>query len=223
MNLPDVTHLQLRDTHRLIPSKHSGDGVLGRIANDESHLNDIFDLDHATNDRLLAENDLLPGIGVDELISGMPFHSIIDASFCHASPEGSRFNGPDRGAWYAGCELATSQAEIQFHKSKHYLEISWADPDETSYDDYLANFDADFHDIRNDDTFASCLNPDSYYASQSLAAELLRIGSIGVVYPSVRAAGACLACFRPAAVVNVRKAGTHVFHWRGLALPPLWR
>jgi len=219
VKLPAVTHLQLRDTHRLIPSKHSG---LSRIADDQSHLKDIFDLDHATNDRLLAENDLLPGIGVDELISGMPLHSIVNASFCHASPEGSRFNGPDRGAWYAGCELTTSQAEILFHKSKHYLEISWPSHDETSYDDYLANFDAGFHDIRDDDAFAACLDPDSYHASQSLAAELLRIGSIGVVYPSVRTTGTCLACFRPAAVVNVRRAGTHIFHWQGLESAPFW-
>ncbi|MFP5222442.1 MAG: RES family NAD+ phosphorylase [Acidobacteriota bacterium] len=222
MKLPTVTHLQLRDTHRLIPSKHSGGGVLSRIADNESHLKDIFDLDHATNNRLLAENDLLPGIGVDELISGMPFHSIVNASFTHASPEGSRFNGPDRGAWYAGCELATSQAEILFHKSKHYMEISWSHPDETSYDDYLANFDADFHDIRGDAAFAACLDPDSYYASQALAAELLRSGSIGVVYPSVRTIGTCLASFRPAAVVNIRKAGTYIFRWQGLDEPPYW-
>jgi len=31
------------------------------------HLGDLFDLDNATNDRLLAENDRLPGIGVHEL------------------------------------------------------------------------------------------------------------------------------------------------------------
>ena len=29
---------------------------------------DIFDLDHATNERLIAENDLLPGIGIRELV-----------------------------------------------------------------------------------------------------------------------------------------------------------
>ena len=31
------------------------------IADDDAHLNVIFDLDNATNDRLLAENNLLPG------------------------------------------------------------------------------------------------------------------------------------------------------------------
>jgi RES domain-containing protein len=222
MMLPGVTSVRIEDTHRLIPSKHSGPGVLSRIANDEAHLQAIFDLDHATNDRLLAENDLLPGIGMDELVSGIPNASIVNASFCHAAPEGSRWNGPDRGAWYAGVELATSLAEIMFHKSRHYLEISWPHADVTEYDDYLANFDAKFHDIRNDARFAPCLDPDSYYASQTLAAELLGNSSIGVIYPSVRTTGTCIACFRPAAVVNVRKGATHSFHWQGLTNDPFW-
>ena len=221
MNLPPTVALDLRDTHRLIPSKHSGPGVLSRIADDQAHLEDIFALDQATNDRLLGENDLLPGIGRDELVSGVPYASIVNASFCHASPEGSRFNSPDRGAWYAGFELATSQAEILFHKSKHYLEIAWDRPDVTSYDDYLANFDGEFHDLRGGG-FGPLLDPTSYRASQALAEELLGLGSLGVVYPSVRTTGTCLACFRPPAVVNVRQAATYAFHWRGLADAPVW-
>jgi len=39
--------------------------VLIRIADDDGHLPVIFDLDHATNDRLLARNDRLPDIGID--------------------------------------------------------------------------------------------------------------------------------------------------------------
>ncbi len=82
----------------MIPSKYSenGDSVLVRIADDDDHLQSIFDLDHATNDRLLAENDLLPGIGVDELVFSVPSYRIINAAFTHAHPLGSRFNGPDR-------------------------------------------------------------------------------------------------------------------------------
>lgn len=30
---------------------------------------------------------------------------------------GSRFNGPDRGAWYAAFETRTAQAEVAFHKA----------------------------------------------------------------------------------------------------------
>lgn len=198
--------------------------MLERIADDDAHLDDLFALDDATNDRLQGERDLLPGIGRDELVAGIPYETIINASFCHASPEGSRFNGPDRGAWYAGFELETSQAEVGFHKSRQYMEIGWEKEDVVTYDDYLANFDADFHDIRGNAAFAACLAPCSYYASQGLAMELLTAGSLGIVYPSVRApGGTCLACFRPAIVGNVRHSKTWTFVWRGSLVVPLWR
>ncbi len=114
MRLPAVAALRRHDTHRLIPSRYrdGGESVLARIADDDAHLQAIFDLDHATNDRLTAENDRLPGIGIRELVFGVPHYRIVNASFCHPHPLGGRFNGPDRGAWYAGFELETAQAEV---------------------------------------------------------------------------------------------------------------
>lgn len=221
--LPPITLLRRNDTHRLIPSKYSDGGasVLARIADDAAHLADIFDLDHATNDRLLAENALLPGIGIHELVFAIPHYRIVNAAFVHAHPLGSRFNGPDRGAWYAAFDLATSQAEIAFHKSTEYTEISRFE-DSVTYDDYQADFSAEFHDLRTDPAFAPCLVPDSYVASQTLAAQLLEAGSLGITYPSVRhAGGTCLACFRPALVGNVRKRETYRFTWHGSPMPAI--
>lgn len=204
-------------THRLIPSKYTdnGDSVLIRIADNDDHLRGIFDLDHATNDRLLAENSLLPGIGIDELVFGIPYHRIINAAFTHVHPLGSRFNGLDRGAWYASFELETSQVEVAWHKSVELAEIDW--PDESvTYDDYLADFGCEYYDIRGDASFESCLNFDSYIASQGLANRLLDEGSPGIIYPSVRRTGGiCLACFRPALVGNVRKTARFRFTWTG--------
>ena len=71
METPRRTLVRQFDTHRLINSRHSDESVLARIADDDAHLRDIFDLDHATNERLLGENDLLPGIGIDELVFGV--------------------------------------------------------------------------------------------------------------------------------------------------------
>ncbi len=221
MTLPAVTLVRQFDTHRLIPSKYSDGGasVLARIADHDAHLQDIFDLDHATNDRLLGEHDLLPGIGIQELVFGVPHYRIVNAAFCHAHPLGGRFNGPDRGAWYAAFELATAQAEIAFHKWVELTEIGWLN-EEATYDGYLADFSAAFHDIREDAAFAGCLAPDSYLASQDLAGTLLDAGSLGMVYPSVRRrGGTCIACFRPALVMNVRKAATYLFRWEGKPVP----
>ena len=220
MSLPPTTLVRRNDTHRLIPSKYS-ESVLARIADDDAHLNDIFDLDNATNDRLLAENNLLPGIGIHELVFGVPYYRIVNAAFCHPHPLGSRFNGPDRGAWYAAFEIATAQAEVAFHKWIELAEVSWFDEDVT-YDDYVADFSAEFHDIRGGDRFADCLAPDSYLASQHLAQRLLDGGSLGIVYPSVRRErGTCLACFRPALVMNVRKGHAYRFVWSGRPNPAI--
>jgi len=209
--IPPTVLLRRYDTHCLIPSQYSGggDSVLTRIADDDAHLADIFDLDNATNDRLLGEAERLDGIGLDELVSGVPYARIVNAAYCHAHPLGSRFNGPARGAWYAAFELATAQAEIAFHKAIELAECGWRDA-EMTYDDYLADFSAQFHDLRLAPQWRDCLAPDSYLASQELAERLLEAGGLGVVYPSVRAArGTCLACFRPALVMNVRKGPTY--------------
>jgi hypothetical protein len=217
VSLPRLTALRQRDTHRLIPSKY-GDSVLARVA-DKEDLAAVFDLDHATNDRLLAENDLVPGINLHELVFGVPHYRIVNAAFVHPHPLGSRFNGPDRGAWYAGFELETSQAEVIWHKTVHLAEVDWWE-ESVTYDDYLADFAGGFHDIRDDPAFAPCLRPDSYAASQELAQQLLDQGSLGLVYPSVRyPSGTCLACFRPALVGYVRKAARFRFTWTGKTTP----
>jgi RES domain-containing protein len=211
------------DTHRLVPSKFSDDGgsVLARIADDDRHLGDIFDLDNATNDRLLAESELLPGIGVQELLFGVPYYRIVNAAFTHAHPLGSRFNSPDRGAWYAAFEIGTAQAEVAFHKTVQLAEVARFE-DDVTMDDYLADFSSEFHDLRHSSAFAECLDPDSYVPSQALAERLLDAGSLGIVYPSVRRPrGTCLACFRPALVMNVRKGTTYRFRWSGDPAPTI--
>lgn len=220
-DLPPVRRIEARDTHRLIPSKYSlgpdgaEESVLIRIADDDAHLADLFDLDAATNDRLVAENDLLPGIGLAELVSGFPHYRVVNAAFCHAHPLGSRFNGPDRGAWYAALERETAEAEIAFHTGLALAEVGWAD-DSVTYDDYLADFTAEFHDVRRQKAFVPCLDPGSYLAAQALAERLLAEGALGIVYPSVRRkGGTCLACFRPALVNNVRKHARYRFTWEG--------
>ena len=218
MALPPVSILRRYDTHRLVPSKRS-DSVLVRIADDDRHLRDLFDLDQATNDRLLAEHGSFPGIGPHELVFGVPYAAVVNAAFCHPHPLGGRFNGPERGAWYAGFELETAQAEVAFHKSVELAEINYWD-DTVTYDDYLADFSAPFHDIRHDTAFASALAAHSYVVSQDLAEKLLEAGSSGLVYPSVRrAGGTCLACFRPPLVTHVRRDTRWQFTWNGTDMP----
>jgi hypothetical protein len=225
-----VSPIDQRDTHRLIPAQFADGGasVLARLTDNPAILNGIFELDNGTNDRLLAESQLSPGMDARELVFGIPAYRIINATFCHAAPNGSRFNSSDRGAWYAGFELETSQAEIAYHMQLWLHETAWEEEETADYLDYLADFHAEFHDLRKDDlrkeSHAHALSPVSYAASQALAAELLELGSAGIVYPSVRRTnGTCIACFRPVLVTNVRKGFTFTFVFADSHTPPVIR
>ena len=206
--LPRLSDLRRDDTHRLIPSAYSGGDqtVLTRLTNDPDDLAALFELEGATNDRLLGEAGLLPGITVRELVFGLSYSHIVNAAFTHPRPLGNRFNGPERGAWYAGFSRETSAIEVAYHKKKELQEIHWQEKETFTYVDFLADFRGKFHDVRDDPSFKKCLDPEGYGASQQLARDLLAAGSAGVVYNSVRhKTGTCIACFRPALVNNVRK------------------
>lgn len=219
--LHKITPLRQYDTCRLIPSRFADleDSVLAPLAENDTQLADLFDLDNATNERLRGESGLLPGIGMDELVFGVQNFRIINAAFTYARPEGSRFNDGERGAWYCAFAPDTALAEVIFHKTVEYVEINRFD-DSVTYQSLLADFNAGFHDLRCLEAFKACLDPDSYIASQALAAELLEAGSMGIIYPSVRHPGGTnLACFRPALVGNVRKAQAYRLTWAGSPQP----
>jgi RES domain-containing protein len=218
---PGITQLRQFDTVRLIPSRFADaeDSVLAPLAENDAVLRDLFDLDNATNDRLRGESGLLPGIGMDELVFGLPNFRMINAAYTYARPEGSRFNDGERGAWYCAFDVSTALAEVSFHKTVEYQEIGRFD-DSVSYQALLADFNAPFHDLRGSEQWLPCLDPASYVASQALAAKLLEAGSMGIIYPSVRAtSGTNLACFRPALVGNVRKGQAYRLTWAGSPQP----
>ena len=258
MRLPPVSYIRRLNTTRLLPARYS-ESVLTRIAANDEDLQLIFALDNATNDRLLAEQNLKLGVSARELVYDVPNSRIINAAFTHPHPQGGRFSLPDRGAWYASFELATSKAEVLFHRMLQFEEIAWQKPEELDYDQYLADFTGSFHDLRPEAfapavavasatpvpqgedhltiearaetgseaeqgapplvpstaaEFADCLDPESYISSQRLTLQLLKAGSLGVLYPSARLRGGhCVACFRPGMVSNVRKRDLFRLTW----------
>jgi len=219
--LPPLRLLRQFDTYRLIPSRFvdKEDSVLSLLADNDDELRDLFELDNATNARLLAEHGGAPGISIEELVFYVPNYRSINAAFTYARPEGSRFNTGERGAWYCAFEAETALAEVIFHKTVEYAEIDRFD-DSVSYQSMLADFSAQFHDIRNLAEYENCLDPQSYVASQRLATRLLAAESTGLIYPSVRREGGTnLACFRPALVGNVRKGEAYRLTWEGSPTP----
>lgn len=212
---PARREITLADTHRLIPSKHSPTGtVLSELSEEgeDEFVRDLVSIDAATNTRLKADEGLLPGIGIHELVYGVSYSTVVNAAFTHASPYGGRFNTSERGAWYAGVERETSMTEVAFHKLRQLEEVSWSEEEVSTYDDYQADFRAEFESLfsENPRGFADFLRPgpipECYRKPQELASELIAHGSNGILYPSVRrAGGTCMVCFRPALVYHVRR------------------
>jgi hypothetical protein len=213
----------LRDTCRLIPSRYPPVGILDVVASPED-LELMFELEGWTNDRISAELGIVRRIPEAEWVVGRPMATVIMAAFCHPRPGGSRFNGPDRGAWYAAFTLEAAHSESIFHRTEELAEIGVF---ETRVQTrlYLADFDAEFHDIRaplpENEPYHSAV---SYAASQALARELLGAGSNGILYRSVRhPGGECVACFRPPLVSNVRPGAHFEYRWEGKPKPKIQR
>ncbi len=191
--------------------------MLSSLADDDDEMDALYELEGATNGRLLGEAGRVPGIGVHELVFGIPNANVVNAAFCYARPQGGRFNSALRGAWYAGFTQETSIMEVTYHLGQWLAEVHWFSGDwdrhqKFPYSEFLADFRGEFHDVRSSKAFSDCLDKDDYTASQALAAVLLASGSPGVIYPSVRhKSGVCLSCFRPALVINVRRADTVEF------------
>lgn len=222
-SLPPLSLVAWKNTSHLVPSVYSqpDDAALRRVAPTHGRMENVSILDDATNDRLLADLNEAPGISAHELVAGIPYADIINAAFTHPNPKGARFSGPDRQAWYASKTARTSIAEVAFHKTAELAESGWF-KNETTYDEFLADFTGSFHDLRHVREFKDCLDPASYVGSQALASRLLAAGSMGVVYPSVRRSGGeCLACFRPALVTNVRKGLRLRLRWTGSPQPAI--
>jgi RES domain len=210
------THLRLRNTWRIIPSRYPSAGILDAIASPED-LDAIIELESWTNDRISAELGLLYRLPREEWLSGRPMATVVMAAFCHPRPGGGRFNSADRGAWYASLSLETAHAEVIFHRTQELAEVGVFETF-VQVRAYQADFRAPFHDLR--ERTGAIYSRTSYRASQSLAARLLEAGSNGVIYRSVRQeGGVCLACFRPRLVLNLRQGAHYEYRWRGHRVP----
>jgi RES domain len=217
--LPPLTAIRLDDTHRLIPSRYPSVGILDAVAAPED-LELMVALEGWTNDRISVELGLIHSLPEIEWVTGISHATVIMAAFCHPRPGGGRFNGEHRGAWYAACDLDTAQAEVIYHRTKELVEIGVLET-RLEMRQYVADFNAAFHDVRGTDkAFASYHDPASYTESQALGRQLLDARSKGDLYRSVRRPGGqCIACFRPKLVTNVRPSAYYEFRWEGRPEP----
>ena len=221
-----TTLLTQRDTVRLIPTGRLQQPALLPLAPDPGALDDLALLESATNARLRAEEAGLPDLDPRELVFGRAGQTFVNGAFTHTRPGGNRFNGDERGAWYAAFEARTALAEVAYHLARE-LEAIGRFENVTDYAELLADFVGRFHDLRRAGV-KSCLDPDTaigYPAGQALARRLRAAeNSNGIVYPSVRRrGGTCLVAFRPDLVQNLREGGIWRLQWRGAPEPAATR
>ena len=219
LTAPPEVLLRWTGAARLIPSRYPTVGLLDRVASPED-LPALFELEGWTNDRINSELGLINTIPKDEWVVGQPMSSVVMAAYCHPSPGGGRFSFEDRGAWYAARAIGTAIAESVHRRTQELRELGSFET-RVEMRVYLADFRAQFHDIRpHRRAWSDCYDPVDYSAGQSLARHVLDEGSNGIVYRSVRdPGGECLACFRPALVRNVRAGGHYEFRWDGAPQP----
>jgi hypothetical protein len=213
------TRLRWKGASRLVASRYPVAGLLDRVAAPDD-LDAVFELESWTNDRVSTEVGLLHSIPRSEWVTGRPMSSVIMAAFCHPRPGGSRFSTGVRGAWYAARTIDTALEESIYHRTQELREVGAFDTF-VQMRVYLADFGAHFHDIRAARrAWTPLYDPRSYAVSQKFGQVLLDAGANGIVYRSVRHAdGECVACFRPALVLNVRTGGHYEFRWRGNSRP----
>lgn len=210
-------------TVRLVTSARLRDAVMQPLVDSEDELRELAELEAATNTRLLAQNRGLGGIDATEFVYNMPHANFINASFAYAKPrDPGRFNGADRGAWYAALDVETSLAEVTFHMTE-FLGQAGEYSAIVEYAEMHASFAGEFVDLRNADPDLPCLNPDKsigYPAGNALAEDVRARGLNGIIYPSVRHhGGICLAALWPHAVQSVTQGDVYRMIWDGRPEP----
>ena len=209
-------------TVRLVTAGYLDKPAMAALADDPSELAILEEIEGLTSGLTPFSPTVPSGIQPGELLTEADGYGwgYVNAAFCHTRPTGNRFNGPERGAWYASYgnnATDTAKAEVAWHLTRE-LQATGIYDNVTTYRELLAGFMSRFHDLGEStgDAVFSEDPAEAYPAGQALAREILASGGNGVLYPSARyEGGRCLAALRPNLVQNVREGDAWVFRWAG--------
>lgn len=221
--VPVVTEAFPR-TVRLVATARLRAAVLAPLVDGDDELALLAEIEGATNTRLVAQDRGISGLAANELVYDVPHAHFINASFAYAKPQQpNRFNGADRGAWYAALDVATCLREVGYHLTNALADAG--DYNTTvDYAEMFCSLAGEFLDLRQVPDHPS-LDPDkarAYPLGNALAESARAAGLNGIIYPSVRhAGGTCLVALRPAAVQSVRQGAVYRMIWRGDPTPAI--
>lgn len=226
----DLDTLEFTDpaTVRLISTAYIDEPAMGPLVDDQDELGILEEIEGLTSARRSVALPVPGGLHPAELLTEADGYgwTYINAAFCYTRVTGNRFNGPERGAWYAShgaLAVETAQAEVAWHLTRE-LEATGVFENVTAYRELLAGFTSRFYDLAGRGG-EDVLSPDpgvAYPVGQALARDVLAGGGNGLLYPSARREGGqCLVALRPHMVQNVRQGDTWVFEWAGTAEPSI--
>lgn len=226
----DLTLVEFTDstTVRLISTAYIDEPAMAPLADDPVDLAILEEIEGLTSPRRSVTLPVPGGLHPGELLTEAAGYGwmLVNAAFCYTRATGNRFNGPDRGAWYASfgaLAVETAQAEVSWHLTRE-LEATGVFDNTTSYRELFAGFTSQFHELASgtEDAVLSIEPATAYPAGQVLARDVLGSGGNGILYPSSRMPdGQCLVALRPHLVQNVRQGATWDFVWDGSPQPTM--
>lgn len=216
-----ISRQAIERTVRLVTTARLRESVLLDLV-DESELDALSEIEGATSTRRIAQARGAGEVQSHDLVYGVPHAHFINASFAYAKPrQPNRFNGADRGAWYASFEVETSLAEVRYHLTE--MLAAAGDFNATvDYAEMFASFAGEFIDLRAHPAH-DALHPDKatgYPVGNAVANAARLRGLNGIIYPSVRKpGGTCLVALFPHAVQSVTQGDVYRMVWSGAPDP----
>lgn len=211
---PSTKRVTWTKTHRIVRSVYPPIDLFEDIA-DPSDWDALARAECATNPRIMETIGRLEDIPPERRVSG-PGASWVMAPFTHASTDRpSRFSDGHHGVYYAGDSVEVALFETIHHHSL-FMRATAETPGWTShFRQLIGSIDATLLDLRKPG-WSNCLEPDGINVAQSLARDLHKAGSDGIVYPSVRLPeGQCIAVFWPDVVSVPIQGRRFSYHWSG--------
>ena len=217
-----VVRKAIERTIRLVSTARLRPPVLEDLVSVEL-LSALEEIEGATSGRLNGQWYGTSGVDASEFVYNVPHANFINASFCYAKPRSpNRFNGEDRGAWYAALEVETCFAEIKYHVTRE-LENIGEFKTRIEFAEMFASFAGDFLDLCAGDGAHDCLHADpgvGYPAGNAIANAARAEGINLITYPSVRhEGGTCFAALSPNAVQSVAQGAVWSMQWYGAPEP----
>ena len=202
--MPFVTGLATAPdrTHRLIPSRFPPVDTFETVTR-PGDLEAVLELEGWTNDRLVASrlkrlprSEWGPRAGLRQHRHGrVP---------CTGAPQGTRFAGPDLGAWYAASAFVTAVTEVAKRDPQGDRPQRPSAEDRGSARTTLARLDGFFVDIRGTRPDLHDPDPASYPVAQAFGRSVRAGPHAGIAYDSVRHSGGTnWVAYRPTRVLDV--------------------